>query len=256
MNKLEVTRFKELDYACSEAVNTLCTNLTFMGSGKKKIMLTSCVAHEGKSFISMNLMRTFAQLGHKVLLIDADLRRSQIAVQYRLRYLLGGEGLTHYLAGKNSLDEVVYETDIPGAYMVPAGYLVSNSLALLSSGRFGQMLAELEDRFEYILVDAPPVGTIIDAAEIAKHCDGTVFVVKYNAISRKELQAAKQQIMRAGCEIMGVVLNDVEFDSLISKKYYNKAYYARYDSDDYRLETKKTDAEDRNTANRPKQTGG
>lgn len=243
MNKLVFLKFKELSYAVSEALNTLCTNLTFMGNSKKVIAVTSCTAHEGKSYVTMNMMRTLAQLGHKVLLIDADLRRSMISVKYGVKIEKGnGEGLSHYLAEMCSLDEVTYETDIPGAYMIPVGHEVSNSLALLSTPRLEQMMKKLREEYEYILVDVPPVGAIIDAAEIAKHCDGTFFVVKYNAIGRKELQEAKRQMERAGSTILGAVLNNVELDSLSSKKYYNKTYYTHYDTEYYKPPQKKKKA--------------
>ena len=76
MNALTIRHFPPLSYACSEAVNTLCTNLSFAGENVKKIMLTSCHASEGKTFLSMNIMRTMAKLGKTVVLVDADLRRS------------------------------------------------------------------------------------------------------------------------------------------------------------------------------------
>lgn len=243
MFKLEISRFRELDFACNESINTLCTNLVFMGSDKKKLMFTSCIAHEGKSFVSMNVMRTLAKLGRKVLFIDSDLRRSQILTRYGLVAEEGdGKGLAHYLAGMAKLEDVVYETNIPGAYMIPVGHAVSNSLALLNTNLFGDMLNRLEDQFDYIILDAPPVGAIIDAAEIAKYCDGAVFVIKYNAVSRKELELAKSQIDRSGCAVLGAVINDVEFDSLSSKRYYNKAYYYRYETDYYKPRQKRKKA--------------
>lgn len=235
MNRIEFARFPALDYACKEAINTLCTNLTFVGNDKRKIMITSCQAHEGKSFLSMCIHRTMAQLRHAAVLVDLDLRRSQIASRYGLRVTEGsGRGVTHYLAGMCSLKDVLYETDVPGAYMIPVGHEVSNSLALLSTQRLRQMLADLQSQFEFVLVDAPPVGVIIDAAEIAKYCDGTIFAVKYNQVSRRELADAKLQIQRTGCQVLGAVLNDVAFDTLSSKKYYNKTYYNHYDSDYYK----------------------
>ena len=235
MNKLELVRFRTLDYACKEAINTLCTNLTFVGNEKRVIMVTSTQAHEGKSFLSMNIMRTLAQLGKKVVLVDCDLRKSQIAAKYGVRIQEGtGYGTVHYLAGMCNLNDVIYETGIPGAYMVPVGREVSNSLALLSTPRLRQMLSAMEERFDFVIVDAPPVGVIIDAAEIAKSCDGVIFAVRYNMISRRELLEAKNQIARTGCEVLGAVLNDVDLDALSSKKYYNKSYYTHYNSDYYR----------------------
>ena len=235
MNKLELVRFRALDYACKEAINTLCTNLTFVGNDKRIIMVTSTQAHEGKSFLSMNIMRTLAQLGKKVVLADCDLRKSQIAAKYGVRIQEGtGYGTVHYLAGMCSLNDVIYETSIPGAYMIPVGREVSNSLALLSTPRLKQMLHALEERFDFVIVDAPPVGVIIDAAEIAKSCDGVIFAVRYNMISRRELLEAKNQIARTGCEVLGAVLNDVDLEALSSKKYYNKSYYTHYNSDYYK----------------------
>ena len=97
MNSLEFTRFPQLEYAGAEALNTLCTNLSFSGANVRKIMMTSCHSAEGKSFISMNMMRTFAALGKRVVLVDADLRRSMIASRYGMQMYsdTNGQGLTH-----------------------------------------------------------------------------------------------------------------------------------------------------------------
>ena len=107
-----------------DSFNTLSTNLSFAGASVKKIMITSCHAAEGKSYLSMNLMRTLAQRGIKVALVDADLRRSLVNSDYGLKYEDGrsdGKGLSHFLAGMVGMDEVIYQTDIPNAIMVPVG---------------------------------------------------------------------------------------------------------------------------------------
>ena len=134
-------------------------------------MITSCHASEGKSYLSMNLMRTLAQRGMKVALVDADLRRSMVNAQYGLQFENGrndDKGLSHFLAGMVGMDEVIYQTDIPGALMVPVGRDVPNPLALLSNHHFKDLLDTLAQRVDYVLVDAAPVGVVIDAAEIAK----------------------------------------------------------------------------------------
>lgn len=230
MNSLEFTRFPQLDYAGAEALNTLCTNLSFAGEDVHRIMLTSCQSAEGKSYITMNMMRTFAGLGKRVVLVDADLRRSMIASRYGMQMYsdTNGQGLTHYLAGMCNMEDIVYSTNIPGAFMVPVGRDVSNSLALLTTNRLPALLDMLADNFDFVLVDAPPVGVIIDAAEISKYCDGTLLVISYNKIRRRDVLQAKHQIERAGCRVLGAVLNNVSFDSYSSKKYYNKAYYNSY----------------------------
>ena len=230
MKNIEIHKFAPLSYAGQEAINTLCTNLSFSGANMKKIMVTSSHASEGKSFCSMNILRTMAKFGKRVVLVDADLRRSAIASQYNLRFEDGESkmGLAHFLAGMADESSVVYSTSISGAYMVPIGREVSNPMGLLNSKRFGDFLDALASQFDYVLVDAPPVGIVIDAAEIAKSCDGTLLVVNYNTVRRQELISVKEQLEQTGCPIIGTALNMVEFDSYLSRKYYAKSYYSHY----------------------------
>lgn len=227
MNSLTIRKFPPLSYQCDEAINTLCTNLSFAGADVKKIMLTSCHMSEGKSFVAMNIMRTIAKLGKSVVLVDADLRRSVIASKYMVQFSSAHPvGLSHYLAGMAQESEILYSTDISGAYMVPIGRSVSNSLSLLASERFDTLLNNLKKKADYVIVDAPPLGQIIDAAEIAKSCDGSLIVVNYDSVHRKELLQVKEQLEQTGCPILGTVLNMVKLDNYLSKKYYYKSYHS------------------------------
>ena len=155
-----------------------------------------------------------------VALVDADLRRSMISAKYTLQFDVPEEkyGLSHMLAGMVEEDQVLYQTNIPGAYMVPVGREVSNPLPLLNSPRLAHLLNYLAQRLDYVLVDAPPVGAVIDAAQIAKNCDGTLIVVNYNSVRRQELLDVKEQLEQTGCPILGTVLNMVEYDNYLSKK--------------------------------------
>ena len=240
MKQLKITKFPALDYAGNEAFNTLSTNLSFAGANVKKIMITSCHASEGKSYLSMNLMRTLAQRGIKVAMVDADLRRSTVNSDYGLKYeddRSDGKGLSHFLAGMVGMDEVIYQTDIPNAIMVPVGRDVPNPLSLLTNRHFAELLDMLAKMADYVIVDAPPVGVVIDAAEIAKACDGTLIAVNYNDVSRQELLDVKQQIEQTGCPILGTVLNQVDYDNYLGRKYYYKSYgygkYGRYKKNGY-----------------------
>ena len=230
MRSLTINRFSPLSYAGAEAVNMLCTNLSFSGENVKKIMLTSCHAAEGKSYLSMNVMRTMAKLGKSVVLIDADLRRSNIIQRYGIQFNDNEQpvGLSHLLAGMVEEADVIYETDILGAYMIPVGRKVSNSLPLLNSARFQKLVDDLAEQFDYVIIDAPPIGMVIDAAQIAKYVDGTVLVVAYNSVRRQELIDAKEQIAATGCPILGAVMNQTEYDNFLSKKYSYKSYYSHY----------------------------
>ena len=229
MATVKILGFPPLSYAGTEAINTLCTNLTFSGDGIKRIMVTSCHASEGKSTISMNIMRTMAKLGKKVVLVDADLRRSVITQEYKLQFPSPDcLGLTHLLAGMAREEEVLYATDIPGASIVPVMKTVSSSLSLLNSNRMEKLLDLLAQYFDYVIVDAPPIGALIDAAQIARYCDGTLLVVSYNTVRKQELIDAKQQLEATGCPILGTVINQAEFDAYINRKYYYKSYYNSY----------------------------
>ena len=231
MNKIIINRFPPLGYACNEAVNTLCTNLSFAGENIRKIMLTSCHAAEGKTFLSMNIIRSLTKLGKTVALVDADLRRSIISSKYNLKFENEEKkwGLSHLLAGMAGEDDVIYETNLPGALLVPVGREVLDSLALLMSPRFETLLNHLREKVDYVIVDAPPVGMLIDAVQIARSCDGMLLVVNYNEVRRRELIEAKQQLEQTNCPILGTVLNQVEFDNYLNRKYYYKSYYSHYD---------------------------
>ncbi|MDY2784607.1 MAG: CpsD/CapB family tyrosine-protein kinase [Faecalibacterium sp.] len=227
MNKIVFKRFETVSYPVNEALNTLATNLSFVGLGVKKIMITSAQASEGKSFISMNLMRKMVERGKRVVLVDADLRRSVIARTFAVQFETGekGYGLSHYLAGIAEKEDIVYQTNIPNAFIVPVGKSVPNPIPLLLTGRFRELLNTLAEQYDYVIVDAAPVGVVIDAAEVARSCDGTLLVVGYDQVHRQELLEVKRQLEQTGVPILGAILNQVEYKGYTGKKYYYKKYY-------------------------------
>lgn len=222
-----------LGYACSEAINTLCTNLSFSGENVRKIMITSCHAAEGKTFLSVAMMQRMAQYKKTVALVDADLRMSNLASRYGIHFSPEGvqRGLSHYLAGMADVEDVIYDTNVEGACLAPIGRAVTNPLPLLNSPRLGALLDALAQRVDYVLVDAPPMGVVIDGAQIAKSCDGALIVVNYNSVHRQELIDLQRQLEQTNCPILGTVLNMVEYDTYLSKKYYYKSYYDHYGDD-------------------------
>lgn len=234
MVEMEIRRFEPLEYRANEAINTLCTNLFFAGGDIRKIMITSCRPHEGKSFIAMNLMRSLAGLGMKVILVDADIRASALQGEYGIRIQIPERkrymGLSAYLAGQCGMEDIVAKTNIPNAYMILAGGMVSNSLALLSTPRLKTLLDELAAEYDVVLVDSTPVGAIVDAAQVASVCDGTLFVVQSGTIRGQELQQNVQQIQRTGSLILGYVLNQHDEPRNGSYGYYRDSYSYGYGS--------------------------
>ena len=190
--------------------------------------MTSASAGQGKSFLTMQILRNYARRGKRVVLVDTDLRRSFFVRRFGFKTEGDIQGLTHYLAGYCDVNQVLYQTNIPGAYVIPAGRDVSNPIPLIDAPQFGALLDQLAETFDVVLVDAPPIGVVIDAAEIAKHCDGTVFVVEYNVTRRRELLEAQRQMNQAGCPILGCIINKVSLDTYSAKKYYSKSYYSTH----------------------------
>lgn len=184
----------------------------------------------------MSLLRSMAQLQKKVVLLDADMRRSSMIGRFRLKFENGrSNGLAQYLAGMCPLEDIVYETNIPNAYMVPMGREVLNSLQLLNSPEMPRLMEYLRANFDVVLVDTPPAGVIVDAIDIARYCDGSMIVVSHKRGKRKDIVNIKNMIAKTGCKVLGVVMNNVELKSISSRKYYYRTeryaaqYYGRYE---------------------------
>lgn len=239
MRRALITRMENLDYSGAEALNTICSNIAFSGKNLRKIVTTSCEASDGKSYLTMCIAQNFAKRGKRVVLVDADLRRSTIVKKLGLE--VTGElcGLSHYLTGHNPMEDILYMTNMEGIYVIPAGHDVKNPVPLLDSEDFRNLLNALSQSFDMVFVDAPPVGLVIDAAEIAKACDGSVLILHYNKTRRRDILAAKKQLASTGCAILGCIINKVSFDSIASKKYYNRTYYSHYSDGYYRRQPAK-----------------
>ena len=226
MLKATVNGNLTLDYAGNEAINTICSNLTFSGKNIKKIVITSCEPNDGKSFVAIQTAVNMARRGKRVLLMDADLRLSVLNAHYNIQLTGNGFGLAHLLSGQCPLEEVIYETNIPNVFYIPIGTDVQAPLSLIATPDFDKLVKVLAQNFDLVIIDAPPVGLVIDAAEIAKSCDGSLLVLEYNKTHRRALAEAKQQMERTGTPILGCILNKVTMDRLSTKKYYS--YGGRY----------------------------
>lgn len=227
MEQIRFRKREQLDFRATEAFKALRTNILFCGDDIKVIGLTSSTPDEGKTSVSVQLAISFAEAGKRVLLIDADIRKSVILGRYRIRKEVFG--LTHYLTRQKGKQEVIYNTNIPGMDIIVAGPVSPNPTELLSGKLFEQLLATERDHYDYIIVDAPPLASVIDAAIIAKHIDGAIIVVESRAISYKLAQNVKSQLEKSECRILGVVLNKMDME----KNGYYGSYYGRYYGKNY-----------------------
>ena len=217
--------YEKLDYSVDESYKSLRTNLFFCGEDKKVIAITSCTPNEGKSNVSFNLSVSLAQAGKRVLLIDADLRKSVMIGKIELEGEL--KGLSHYPSQQETLSNVVYSTKIPKFHLIYSGAVPPNPAELLGSVHFKQLLSSVRDVYDYIIIDTPPLGSVIDGAVIAEECDGSIMVIESGVISYRFAQEVKEQLERCNCPILGVVLNKVDMKE---QRYYGKygKYYGKY----------------------------
>ncbi|BFL47571.1 CpsD/CapB family tyrosine-protein kinase [Lactonifactor longoviformis] len=228
MEKLEIRDDVELSNREKEVYRTLRTNLEFTGVENRAIAVTSCTPNDGKSVVSYNLSLALAESGKNTLFVDADLRKSVLV--HRLNLKNPSKGLSHLLSGQVGANDVIYSTNKKNLFMIPSGIFPSNPTELLSNGRFEKLVAGLKGTFDYIVVDTPPLGSVIDAAVIAKICDGSVLVLAADKSSRNEAKSVVGQLKAANSNVLGVVLNKVDYkgNGYYGKKY--GGYYGKYTS--------------------------
>lgn len=217
------------DYNYNEAINTLRTNIQFCGSNIQKIMLTSAMPDEGKSSVSFYLAYSLAQIGKRVLLIDADIRKSVLVSRYQPEEKV--DGLSQYLSGQKKLGEVIYDVSgIENFSIIFAGPYSPNPVELLEEDLFGRIFTDMKQLYDYIIVDTPPMATLIDGAIVSQYCDGAVMVIESGAISYRLEQKVQEQLEKSGCRILGVVLNKVDISA---QGYYGKyGKYGKYEKYD------------------------
>ena len=224
MESIEV-KIPPLDRRTEEAFKTLRTNLQFCGKDVKSIALTSCTPNEGKSSVSLQLARSLSENGKRVLFIDADLRKSVILSRCQVGQTF--KGFSHYLSGQCAFTEAVYMTNVRNLHMIFAGPVPPNPAELLGSNAFKIVIEKMKTVYDYIIIDTPPLGSVIDAAVIANECDGSILVVKSGEISRRFARKIVDQLRMADCPVLGAILNSVDMKKNSYGNYYGK-YYGKY----------------------------
>lgn len=211
------------NYEVQEAIKTLRTNIEFSGENIQVVCITSALPGDGKSTMSYNLARAFASGGRRTLLIDADMRKSVMRKQI---WKAGdpGQGLVFYLSGRKQYKDTVCKTQYKTLDVIFAGQFPPNPSELLGSKRFASLIEQAKKEYSIIIIDTPPIGSVIDAAVVAKVCDGSILVLKDSAVSSRLAQQCKTQLEASKVPILGCVLNEVD---LSSNRYYGH-YYGKY----------------------------
>ena len=204
-----------------ESMRMLRTNLQFSGGNLRVILFTSSIQGEGKSETSFQLAISFAKLDKKVLYVDADMRKSVFTTRYQIKENV--QGLSQYLSGQNT-EDIVYKTNIKNMDVVFAGPYAPNPAELLYENKLDEFIKKQRLQYDYIIIDAPPLANIVDAAVIGRCVDGAVIVVKSATVSQRMVKRVKDQLEKVNCKIIGAVLNGVE----MKKNSYHYKYYGDY----------------------------
>lgn len=212
--------------ALSEAYRSLRTSVLLSTSGRppRVLLITSGQPGEGKTTTTVNLAIALVQLGGRVLVVDSDMRRPRIGTLLKLPTTPAG--LSTYLTGQFPLDDVMVGTHVPNLYAVSCGPVPPNPAELLSSKLMRQFLDQAAQKFDYVLLDSPPVLHVSDARILAAQVEAVILVAHGAVTPREAVKHAKEQLQQAGANLIGVTLNNVDFSAVGYEYYYR--YYRGY----------------------------
>lgn len=210
---------REVSAAFGEAFRTFRTNvrLSLVPHGMRSVVVTSACAGDGKTLVASNLAVALALGEHRVLLIDADLRRPTLHTAFDIR---NGPGLTDFLTGEGVTPNLIRRTRVPRLHILTAGTLPPNPSELLDSQRFRKFLGQLGKHYDWVILDSPPVMPVTDAMVLAEVATGVIFVAAAETTPIPASRTAIDQLRRAPAPLLGAVLNRADLK--------RRGYYARY----------------------------
>jgi capsular exopolysaccharide synthesis family protein len=200
--------------------------------GSKIVMLTSSISGEGKTFCTMNLATIFAMSNKKTVIVGLDLRKPKLFDDFKIDNIIG---TVNYLIGQKSLDEIIQKTHIPNLDLITSGPVPPNPAELIISDSMREMIEELKLRYDYIILDTPPVGLVADALELTQYCDATLYIVRQGVTKKGMLSVVNEKHRRGELHNISIVLNDFE-----SKSKYGYGYTYGYGNYAHEKERKTT----------------
>lgn len=218
--RLQLIASKSMPFHYVEAYKDLRTNLNFIAATEnvRSFVMTSALPEESKSNVSINLAVALASGDKNVVVVDCDLRKP--ALHRYLKIGHSNKGLTNILSGEKALDECIFVSRDLNIHVITAGTVPPNPSELLEKG-IPDLLEQLKERFDYVILDAPPVSLVTDAAILGRIADGAILVVRSRYAPRETVKLAKQKLTSVGVKIFGVVLTRFE-----EKKVHRNTGYA------------------------------
>ena len=210
----------------AEAYRVIRTSVQFAQAGKElqTIALTSCTPNEGKSTTIANLAVVLTQAGKSVLLIDCDMRNPTVHKNFNLSNKVG---LSSCISMGTALSDAVQKTSIEGLYALTGGVIPPNPSELLGSEQMKNLLQRAKEQYDYVLIDTPPVMPVTDALVVSRFVDGMILVIASGEVKVEMAREVKNQLVNAGANILGVVLNKVRSEH----HGYGYGYYYYYGHD-------------------------
>jgi capsular exopolysaccharide synthesis family protein len=204
--------FEKPKSALSESFRTIRSSLQFLYkkqrvSGAKTLMITSSVSGEGKTFCSINIATVFALSEKKTVIIGLDLRKPRLADEFNLTSNIG---VVNYLIKQKSLDEITHSTQIPNLDVILSGPIPPNPSELILSEAMKELIDELKQKYDYIILDTPPVGLVSDSLELAQYADVTLYIVRQNYTKKDMITLLNNRIKRGELSNASIVLNGYE----------------------------------------------
>ncbi len=217
-----------------EAYKTIRTNLIYAlaGAEKKIVAISSPTPGDGKSTTAANLAITIAQTGSSVVLVDADLRRPTIHKMFKIP---NTDGLSNILSKQSNISDSIRKEIKPNLAIITAGPLPPNPSELLSTLTFQDTIKLLSEEYDYVLLDTPPVNILSDCQVMVRSTCGVILVARYKETQYKELELATENIRNVGGNILGVVINDIDYKD---RQYYYNGRYSKYYKSYYTNENK------------------
>ena len=212
--RVELTDSRKSNYFYEEALKTLRTNIQFAGADIKTILVTSCFPNEGKSDVVFQLAKEMGMAGKKTVRLQ--------------RYLVDSDvkGLSQYLSGQAPVRDILYGTNYENMDVIFAGPMAPNPSELLNGKVFAKLMIELKQRYDYVLIDTPPMANVVDAAIVGKVCDGAILIIESGFVGYRAAQKAIKQLEKSGTHMLGAVLNKV--DARKEKYYSYYSYGSKY----------------------------
>lgn len=198
-----------------EAYKAARTNIMFSLNSEKgcrKVVISSATSGEGKSTTCINLAKTFAEIGVKVLILDADLRAPRV---HKYMCIENEKGLSNILAGFDKLDDCIYHTEQENLDCLTSGAIPPNPVELISSDAMTELFEELEKRYDYVFIDTPPLNIVTEGLLLSKICNGIIIVTRQKYTMYKMIERAINSLKFANAKILGFILNDADDDSYI-----------------------------------------